>query len=103
HHSTDHQRCPRHTCWTHEFLARKVQAAGHDLARAFAAFLGAFAGLKGFTACLVPGPGTRRAPGTFPIRGSLARTSSQARCAASSKSGASEGRTCQPVTFFPNT
>jgi hypothetical protein len=42
-------------------------------------------------------------PGTLPIRGSMATMSSQARSAASSKSGASAGRTCQPVTSFPNT
>jgi hypothetical protein len=45
----------------------------------------------------------RRTPGTLPIRGSPTRTSSQARSAAASKSGASAGRTCQPVTGFPNT
>src|SRR5882762_4771378 len=40
--------------------------------------------------------------GTFPIRGSLAITSSHARSAASSKSGASAASNCHPVTFFPN-
>jgi len=45
----------------------------------------------------------RRAPGILPIRGSWARTSSQARSAAASKSGASAGRTCHPVTDFRNT
>jgi hypothetical protein len=44
----------------------------------------------------------RRLFGTFPIRGSPARISSQARNAASSKSAASAGSTCQPVTFFLN-
>ena len=44
-----------------------------------------------------------RALGTLPIRGSPASTSSHARCADDSKSGASTGRTCQPVTGFPNT
>src|SRR6266436_5909340 len=84
----------------------------HDLARAFAAFLGAFAGFEDFVSFLGADFGTedfeaqdfdaRRAPGTFPILGSPARTSSQARNAASSKSCASAGRTCQPVTFFFN-
>jgi hypothetical protein len=41
--------------------------------------------------------------GTLPVRGSLATIDSQARNAASSKSGASTGSTCQPVTFFPST
>jgi hypothetical protein len=44
----------------------------------------------------------RRDPGTLPMRESPATINSQARSAASSKSGASAGRTCQPVTFFPN-
>jgi hypothetical protein len=44
-----------------------------------------------------------RAPGTLPIRASPARTRSQARCAAASKSTASAARTCQPVTGFPST
>src|ERR1700722_4165417 len=39
--------------------------------------------------------------GILPIRGSPARTRSQAWRADSSKSGASTGRTCHPVTFFP--
>lgn len=41
--------------------------------------------------------------GTLPIRGSPARINSQARSAADSKSGASAGSTCQPVTGFPST
>src|ERR1035441_10457678 len=44
-----------------------------------------------------------RAPGILPIRASPASTSSHARSAADSKSGASTGRTCQPVTCLPNT
>src|SRR6202023_2654991 len=44
-----------------------------------------------------------RAPGILPIRGSPASTSSHARSAADSKSGASTGRTCQPVTCLPST
>jgi hypothetical protein len=44
-----------------------------------------------------------RAPGILPIRGSPASTSSHARSAADSKSGASTGKTCQPVTLLPNT
>jgi hypothetical protein len=44
-----------------------------------------------------------RAPGILPIRGSPASTSSHARSAADSKSGASTGKTCQPVTRLPNT
>ena len=56
-----------------------------------------------FAAFLAPDAEARRVPGTLPIRGSLARMRSQARRAASSKSGASTGRTCQPVTPFPNT
>src|SRR5215469_7391122 len=43
------------------------------------------------------------APGIFPIRGSRARMKSQARRVASSKSGASAGRICQPVTSLPST
>src|SRR6266536_1086086 len=73
-----------------------------DLARAFAALL-AFSRFENVAAFLAPAPLARRAPGTFPILGSPARTSSQARRAACSKSGASAGSTCQPVTFFPNT
>src|ERR1041385_3990704 len=46
---------------------------------------------------------TRRDTGTLPILGSPAITNSHARSADSSKSGASAGKTCQPVTFFPNT
>jgi hypothetical protein len=44
-----------------------------------------------------------RAPGILPIRGSSASTSSHARSAADSKSGASTGNTCQPVTRLSNT
>jgi hypothetical protein len=44
-----------------------------------------------------------RAPGILPIRGPPASTSSHARSAADSKSGASTGKTCQPVTRLPNT
>ena len=57
----------------------------------------------GFARLLAPDPEAPRAPGSLPIRGSLARIRLQARSAASSKSGASTGRTCQPVTFFPST
>lgn len=55
-----------------------------------------------FGAFLARGRDGRRAAGTLPIRGSAARISSQARRAASSKSGALAGRTCQPVTFLPS-
>ena len=41
--------------------------------------------------------------GTLPMRGSPAAINSHARKAASSKSGASAGRTCQPVTSLPST
>src|SRR5208337_5564231 len=71
--------------------------------RPLAALLGVFARFEGFGAFLAPNPEGRRAPGTLPIRGSLATTSSHARSTASSKSGASAGRTCQPVTSFPST
>src|SRR5476649_2077481 len=37
------------------------------------------------------------------MRGSLAMTNSHARSVASSKSGESAGRICQPVTSFPST
>src|SRR5271157_495037 len=75
----------------------------HDLARPFAALLGAFACAWDLGAFLALDLEARRVPGTLPIRGSMATMSSQARSAASSKSGASAGRTCQPVTSFPNT
>src|ERR1022692_4793620 len=81
----------------------RPDAARHDLAQPFGARLGAFARLGDFAAFWAPDPAARRAPGTLPIRGSPAAISSQARSAASSKSGASAGRTCQPVTFLPNT
>ena len=45
----------------------------------------------------------RCAPGIVPIRRGSRRRRSQARRADSSKSDASAGRTCQPVTAFPNT
>ena len=45
----------------------------------------------------------RRVDGTLPIRGSRASTNSHARIAASSKSLASAGSTCQLVTVVPNT
>ena len=60
-------------------------------------------GAAGDDGAKVLGPDVRRAPGTLPIRGSLATMSSQARSAVTSKSGASAGRTCQPVTLFPST
>jgi hypothetical protein len=44
-----------------------------------------------------------RAPGILPIRASPASTNSHARSTADSKSGASTGKTCQPVTCLPNT
>jgi hypothetical protein len=44
----------------------------------------------------------RRLSGTLPILGSRATISSHARKASCSKSGASAGRTCQPVVSFPN-
>ena len=75
-----------------------LDAVCHDVARAFPAVLGAFARFGDLAACLAPDLEVRRAPGTFPIRGSPARTSSHARIAASSKSCVSAGRTCQPVT-----
>jgi len=62
-----------------------------------------FAGtLRDPAGVLAPVTRERRAPGTLPIRRSPATTSSQARSAAFSKSGASAGRTCQPVIFFPS-
>ena len=75
----------------------------HDLTRPFAALLGAFACAWDLGAFLALDLEARRAPGTLPIRGSREITSSQARSAASSKSGASAGSTCQPVTSFLNT
>ena len=82
---------------------RGLDAARHSILRAFAGLLGAFACFEDFVAFLVADLDARRFPGTFPILGSPARTRSQACSAASSKSCASAGRTCQPVTFFPNT
>src|SRR5208337_927886 len=61
----------------------------HDRTRPFAALLGAFAWAWDLGAFLALDLESRRAPGTLPIRGSLATMSSQARSSASSKSGAS--------------
>lgn len=72
----------------------------HNVAPLFAALL--VVGFDDFAAFFAADLEARRVPGTLPIRGSLATTSSQACSAASSKSGASNGRTCQPVTFFPS-
>ena len=47
--------------------------------------------------------GVRLELGILPMRGSPPITSSQARMAASSKSGAFAGSTCQPVTSLPST
>jgi len=47
--------------------------------------------------------GYYRPLGILPIRGSLLAIRSQALNADSSKSGASAGRICEPVTFSPNT
>src|SRR5215471_15569531 len=81
----------------------RLASARHDFVRPFAALLSALARFRDFGAIFAPDPEGRRLRGTLPIRGSLAKISSQARSAASSKSGASTGRTCQPVTFFANT
>ena len=89
-------------CWIAKRW-RGLDAARHSILRAFACLLGAFACFEDFVAFLIADFDARRFPGTFPILGSPARTRSQACSAASSKSCASAGRTCQPVTFFPNT
>ena len=52
----------------------------------------AFNLLQGFRRFLGPDADARRAPGTLPIRRSLARMRSQARNAASSKSGRIDGK-----------
>src|ERR1700690_4264783 len=74
-----------------------------DFVRAFPVPLGSSARFGDLAVRLAPDLEARRAPGTFPIRGSPARTSAHARSAASSKSFASPLETCQPVPFFPNT
>ena len=56
-----------------------------------------------FASFLRFGDDVRRGFGSLPMRGSPAITSSQACMAASSKSGASAGSTCQPVTSLPRT
>src|SRR5580698_6440127 len=78
-------------------------AARHVLVRAFDAFLAAFRGFTDFSALLARGFEVRFVLGTFPMRGSRAAMSSQARNAALSKSCASAGSTCQSVTSRVNT
>ena len=97
-------RC-RHTVRRRDYSEGGVLsvATRRDLARPFAVLLGALVRFEGFADFLAPDTEARRIPGTLPIQGSLATMSSQARSAASSKSGASTGRTCQPVTAFPST
>jgi hypothetical protein len=76
-------------------VGQSVHESNRDYSPALARF-------RDLTAFWADGFEDRRAPGTLPIRGSLATISSQARIAASSKSAASTGSTCQPVTFVPN-
>jgi hypothetical protein len=102
------QRPPVSDAWLIDDSGRVVGnpsliPARHSILRAFAGLLCAFACFEDFVAFLVADLDARRFPGTFPILGSPARTRSQACSAASSESCASAGRSCQPVTFFPNT
>jgi hypothetical protein len=72
----------------------------YNRVRPFAVLFGAL--FEDFLVFLAADPDDRRGAGNLPIRGSMAMMSSQARRAASAKSGASAGRTCQPVTSLPS-
>ena len=97
------EQCVCYHCVRHHLARPGCSRLSDDGCPVQPAALGGFTRLDDVVPRLGFDLAARRAPGTFPIRASPAMTSSQARIAACSKSSASAGRTCQPVTFFPKT